>query len=754
MAEALEAAHDRDIIHRDLKPANIKVTPEGRVKVLDFGLAKPNAGQEALPLSQAVTAISTSQHTEAGRVLGTPAYMSPEQAQGKPLDRRSDVFSFGAVLYEMLSGTCAFNGDSVIEVLSAVLRDDPAPLKVPGPVNNLVRQCLAKDPAERFQSIAEVRTALQRVSPSSAAQQFAAPKKITAVLLIGAACVAALVIAYLRWKAAPEAFNYQPVQLTALGYTDAPALSPDGTRLAFAWNGQLVPSPENVGLYVKNIGSETAQRLSGPPGLLFPAWSPDGSQIAFHRLTKNGSGIYVVPSQGGPEKKLYSTHVAFSRSMAIAWSPDGKHIAFADSPFSGGHYALNLLSVDTLEVKQIEHNDRCVDEEGPAFSHDGKYLAYACFPTSADFAIAMVTSAGTGVRILKEFPGYINGLAWTGDNERLLFQQYQTGAEHGVISELSVMDGSVRDLPFGKDWGSLSISAQGDRVAFTVDSGGSSNIWRADLSRPQDPPIELISSTRGQFVPQYSPDGSRIVFGSNRTGPLEIWLSDAGGGNLMQLSNLGHPSTGTPGWSPDGGKIVFDSRTPTKDGKLHADLYVIDVTERVPRKLETGTGEASVPSWSHDGKWIYYCGGGDAGGGRIYRVSPAGGQATAVSSTRGYLPKESFDGNTVYFASSATAGTSLLMASLNPIGTESRVEGMPALSFGGNWTVTRDGVYFFPADDYPTLNYYDFATKKFHPVVNLGAVSYGISVSPDGRYILHAKMEAPKRDIMLVDKFR
>jgi Tol biopolymer transport system component len=641
----------------------------------------------------------------------------------------------------MLSGRCAFSGESAIAVLSAVLRDDPVPLKVPGPVNNLVRQCLAKDPAQRFQSMAELRAALQRVSPSSATQQIAAPNKVTAVLLIGTACVAALVIAYLRWKPAPEVPNYQPVQLTALGYTDCPALSPDGTRLAFAWNGEQTPHPETVGLYVKNIGSETAQRLSGPPGLLFPAWSPDGSQIAFHRLTKGGGGIYVVPSQGGPEKKLYSTHAAFGRTMAIAWSPDGKHIAFADAPFSGGHYALNLLSVDTLEVKQIEHNDRCVDEGGPTFSHDGKYLAYACFPTGAGFAIAMVTSAGTGVQILKEFPGYINGLAWTGDNKRLLFTQLQNGAEHGVLSELSVKDGSVRDLPFGQDWGGpLSISARGDRVAFAVSSGGNDNIWRADLSHPQDPPIESISSTRGQFGPQYSPDGSRIVFGSNRTGPNEIWLSDAGGGNLVQLTNLRQSGTGTPGWSPDGQKIVFDSRTPTKDGKFHADLYLIDVTERVTRKLETGTGEASVPSWSHDGKWIYFSGGGDAGGGRIYRVSPAGGQATAVSSTHGVFPKESFDGNTVYFAAaSATSSTSLLMALLNPIGTESRVEGMPALSFAANWTVTRDGVYFFPADDYPTLNYYDLATKKVHPVCKLGTVFYGISVSPDGRYILHDK---------------
>jgi len=569
--------------------------------------------------------------------------------------------------------------------------------------------------------------------------------------VIGAACVVVLGVAYAIWRPAvlTPAPDYRPIQLTALGYVNNAVISPDGTRLAFEWSDASEPGPEHLALFVKTIGEETVRRLTeSGPAMVAPAWSPDGSRLAFHRLAKDGnSGIFVVSSQGGAEKKLYATHAAFGPSLRIAWSPDGKFIAFANAPFSGGHMALNLLSTDTLEARQIEHNDRCVDEAGPAFSHDGRYLAYNCYSAPSDFAIAIVGSNGVGSRIVKEFKGFTNGMVWSAGDKHVLFNQFESGSDHSDLRELTIADGSVRELPFGRNFEAPSISARGDRLIFARENGGNDTIWRADLAHLQEAPVEIISSTRDQAVPNYSPDGTRIVFASNRTGPQEIWVSDASGKNLEQLTHLGQ-SSGTPSWSPDGKKIAFDSRTSEKDGTRHADVYILDMTERVPRKLNVGGGEASVPSWSHDGKWIYFVSGGE-GRERIFRVASEGGKAIAISTSHGYLPKESADGQNVYFESS----TALMMASLNPIGTESRVEGIPALAFSANWTVVRDGVYFYPADDFSTLSYFDFATKKVHTILRGHQAYFGIAVSPDGRYIIYARHQRAMRDIMLIDNF-
>jgi serine/threonine protein kinase/Tol biopolymer transport system component len=802
IADALDAAHAKGIVHRDIKPANIFVTDRGHAKILDFGLAKvklTGTGSSEVTVTGEMTLGVSAEHlTSPGSTLGTVAYMSPEQARGKALDTRSDLFSFGTVLYEMATGQLPFRGDSTATIFEAILNRTPVPAMrlnpdLPPKLEDLINRALEKDRELRYQGAGEMRSELMRLKRDTESGKLAhassesgavTPKsdtqvtpptsssrvgpqrtwpRIAALLLAGSACILLVTIAYLKWRHRSESLpSLTAVPLTALaGWASAPAFSPDGSRIAFAWEEEGVAAEKGVALYVKTIGNENLLRLTNHPSeLIASTWSPDGTQVAFQRQSKDESGIYIVPAQGGAERKLRSTHPSFGVSMSISWSPDGKSIAFADSP-PGGHRRLHLLSLETLESKQIEHNDKCQEEVLPVFSYDGKQLAYACFNDLGGFGLSVATPEGLSPRVIKEFSGYLSGLEWNRENNKLIFSHSLNGAEN-TLSELTIADGSVQDLPFGRDAGSLAVAARSDRVAFTVSSGNNNNIWRGDLLHPQAAPVKLISTTREQMLPQYSPDGKHIAFASDRGGSSEIWMSDPDGTNVVQLTNLKNAGSGSPYWSPDSSKIVFDSRITLPpdqrrpDMYRHADLYIVDIAERVPRKLITNTGEASVPSWSHDGKWIYFIGGGDEpGGARIFRVAPEGGSAEVLTSARGFCPKESFDGQSVYFALHSGSTTTLEAASLNPTGTEFRVEGMPPLSFVANWTIVRDGVYFYPAEDFRTLSYFDFATKRVHPVFKvIGGSFLGISVSPDGRYILYALVDKGRSNIMWVDGFR
>src|SRR5215469_16475295 len=425
---------------------------------------------------------------------------------------------------------------------------------------------------------------------------------IAAGVLATAVVAFAAVVAY-RWhrqQRPQEQGDLTALPFTALpGRATSPAFSPDGSRIAFAWTGNQAHGKEAFDLYVKALGSETLLRLTQHSSVwISSAWSPDGTQIAFHRRDGANTGIYIVPALGGAEKKLRSTRVSSNDFAIISWSPDGKWIAFADQLASGEHTKIYLLSTETLETSRIPISPTCVTEALPAFSHNGKYLAYGCFRSEDEAALYSLPLPDGRPKMIVPFMVGPNGLTWSADDKKLIYSRIR-GRGSQELGEVTVATGSVKRLALEGSAMRPTVSPRGDKLAYNSLSV-SSTIWRRDLLHPESPSVELVPSSRTQYDAQYSPDGKHIAFASLRSGVEGVWLSNDDGSNLVQISNLHHRS-GSPHWSPDGNKVAFDSRPLDR-----WEIYVADVTERIPRKLVTNISGVYRPHWSRDGKWIYF----------------------------------------------------------------------------------------------------------------------------------------------------
>jgi Tol biopolymer transport system component/DNA-binding winged helix-turn-helix (wHTH) protein len=571
----------------------------------------------------------------------------------------------------------------------------------------------------------------------------------TAWILVGAVCTLAALFTYLRLRPhlESETVPLTPLPFTALpGVETAPAFSPDGSRIAFAWNGDTAPGAKGFDLYVKALGSETLVRLTQHPSeFISPAWSPDGTQIAFHRLSGSNTGIYLVPALGGPERRLRSTRVPFEVAVPISWSPDGKWIAFSDISPGELHPRVSLLSIETLESRQIPHAPKCVAESLPAFSHSGKELAYECLHTWDEFGIYSVAPPAGTPKLIAIHPEFPVGIVWSTDDKRLFFSESKSANEIR-LNEITLADGSLHQLPWAQNASFPTISPRSEKLAYSA-SSDNINIWRKDLLHPSSPAVKLLSSTREQWAPQYSPDGKHIAFESDRAGAPGVWVSDAEGGTLMRLSNF-KGDTGIPYWSPDASKIVFDSHSFSRH-----EVYVVDVSEGIPRKVVTNVPSMSWPSWSHDGRWIYFTSDATTGQ-RIYRCPAAGGDAVALSSQPAVGPLESFDGRRIFFASRPSKPMLETISAERP-GSESPLDGMPRLLRADLRAIAAGGIYFVPADAPRSLRYFDFSTRKISQVFEVQKdFEVGLSVSPDGRWILYSQVDEENRDIMLVDHFR
>jgi serine/threonine protein kinase len=773
IAEGLSAAHERGVLHRDLKPENVVVDAKGLVKILDFGIAKLASAEAAL--DQRTAFIDTTGVTNSGMILGTANYMSPEQAGGKTVDFRTDQFSLGVMLYEMLTSKRPFERPDAIETLAAVRRAEPPAItqfnpEVPRSLQAIVTRCLAKDPAQRYNLTVELALELTLVS-DRLTQAYAKRRKLlfsVAIALI-LASVMGLLVTFSSRRAAPAHAFYSAVPLTTYpGSEISPSFAPDGQRVAFAWDGE---KQDNFDIYVKQIGGAEPFRLTTDPKPdLSPAWSPDGRTIAFLRLLSPEKADLLLMNSltSGPVRRLtdvVAPGAVHAVLKSLAWSPNGKWLVVSDahSPGSAGGgvgptRGLYLVSVETGERRRLTLPSTGYDDLDPEFSPEMSRLVFARYSGGWASDLYMVSLSkdlypqGEPKR-LTFYNRRIGTPVWTPDARGLLFARYASPSTRGLWRMILSNPPKMDPLPLAADNSSaLALSTKTNRLVYTRETSGA-NIWGVEMTGSprggnfKKTPKLWISSSAEQTNPQFSPDRRNVAFQSSRSGHLEIWLADRDGSHPRQLTEMRAAVTGFPRWSPDGNKIVFHSRPAGA-----ASLFVVDIRGGRPKPLTDELGNNEAPSWSHDGQWIYFASLRTADM-QVWKIPAKGGRAIQVTTQGGWAPLESADSKYLFYTKTGHGLWRLPLA-----GGEERQVLADVGAWGSAYAVGKRGIYFIGRINHPKgqeLAFFCFATGRITPLVAISQpLQLGLAVSPDEHLVLYSQLDNGGSNLMLVDNFR
>jgi serine/threonine protein kinase len=760
IADALARAHVIGILHRDLKPSNIMLTEDGVPKILDFGLAKLTEHDTISENEATRTANAHLPISEPGSIVGTAAYMSPEQAEGKRLDARSDIFSFGAVLYEMVTGRRAFRGDSTASTMAAVLREEPDPPsklapQIPRELERIIQRCLRKDPTRRFHTMQDVKIELEEVREESESgirpqQAPAQGKRRWRVYATASVVVGILLAAWLWRKEREPPPPTQPVPLTAYEGDELwPDFSPDGNQVVFSWNG----GPDGkFHIYVKLVGAANHLQLtSGNGDDTFPAWSPDGRWIAFQRSDPSGTHTLLVSPLGGPERRvgdgicsaqLGSVPLPSFAAFHLAWSNDSQSLVCSEASPPGGIVLFPAFGGAKRPLTIPPKGQRDVF---PAFSPDGRALLFDRSGALYDADLFLLdlnpdlSPRGSPRRLTNLHTGAA-GIAWTADGRDAIWGTLNNVALYRVPVPRG---GPAPMLPF--DHAILpALARRGNRLVYArwlrnVD------VWRTDGRTIERHPI---SSTENDHFAHFSPDGKRIVFGSHRSGHQEIWGANADGTGLVALTSLGGSNNDFPRWSPDGHWIAFRHY-----GEGQGSIRIMDADGGTPRELTATFGEGGgAPIFSHDGTSIYFT---TASTGRpeVFRIRLSGGAPIQVTRYGGTYPSDSADGKTLYFLRTQE------LFQMPAAGGVERSLGLKVIQDA--YEVLPDGIYYIAqtlGNRYRggEIRFYDFATRGERVVQTLGDVEflYGLSVSPDRKTFLYSAQQGNTNDLMLVENFR